>query len=176
MKKLLVVVDYQNDFVNGTLGFDGAELPEQRIAEKIRSYRQNNDDVVFTLDTHEENYLSTQEGRNLPIPHCIRNTNGWQLFGTIAALRKDTDLCFEKSAFGSDDLYEWLKTTDYTSIEFVGLVSNICVISNAVLAKTALPETEIIIDAGCTAAADTAINKAALDVMSGLQMKVINRI
>lgn len=176
MKRLLIVVDYQNDFVNGTLGFDGAELLERRIAEKICAYRQNNDDVTFTLDTHEENYLSTQEGKNLPIPHCIKNTDGGRLFGTIAALRKDTDRCFEKPTFGSDGLYEWLKTTDYTSIELVGLVSNICVISNAVLAKTALPEAEIIIDASCTAAADTAINKAALDVMSGLQMKVINRI
>ncbi len=175
MKKLLVVVDYQKDFVNGSLGFIGAELLDKRIAEKIRFCRQNNADVAFTFDTHEENYLSTQEGKKLPIPHCIKNTDGWQLFGATAALRQSQDRCFEKNTFGSDGLYEWLKTTNYTLIEFVGLVSNICVVSNAILAKTALPEAEIIVDASCTSSADTAINNAALDVMSGLQINVINR-
>lgn len=175
MKKLLVVVDYQNDFVHGTLGFEGAADLDLRIAEKIRLYRQNNDDVAFTFDTHEENYLSTQEGQKLPIPHCIKNTDGWKLFGITATLRQDSDRYFEKPAFGSDGLYEWLKAADYTSVELVGLVSSICVVSNAVLAKTALPEAEIIIDARCTAAADSNIHQAALDVMSGLQMTVINR-
>lgn len=175
MKKLLIVVDYQKDFVDGTLGFQNADKLDSRITQKIKLYRQNGDDVAFTFDTHDENYSSTQEGKKLPVSHCIKNTDGWNLFGTTATLVQPQDKCFQKITFGSDTMYEWLKTTNYTSIELVGLVSYICVISNAVLAKTALPEAEIIIDASCTAAADTHLNNAALDVMSGLQMNVINR-
>lgn len=175
MKKLLIVVDYQKDFVNGSLGFDGAEKLDELIADKIRLYRKNGNDIVFTADTHDFNYLSTQEGKNLPVVHCIKNTDGWMLYGTVGTLLGENDKLFEKPVFGSGELYEWLKTTKYDSVELAGLVSNICVISNAVLVKTALPEAEVMVDASCTASSDIHLHNAALDVMTGLQIKVTNR-
>lgn len=172
MKKLLIVVDYQNDFVNDSLGFNGAEKLENKIIEKISEYKDN--DVIYTLDTHNENYMDTMEGKNLPVKHCIKNSEGWNLYGRLKDLLKDNQ-CFEKETFGSTELFDYLLNNNYESIELVGLVSNICVISNAIIAKTALPESEIIVDASCTASFDDSLNKKALDVMEGLQIKIINR-
>jgi nicotinamidase-related amidase len=173
MKKCLIVVDYQNDFVTGPLGFAAAEALDANIAAKIGRCRQNGDEIIFTLDTHGENYMETQEGRNLPVPHCIAGTEGHGLFGETARLAKDGDKRFVKDTFGSGGLYEYLKNREYESIELCGVVSNICVISNAVLAKTALPEVPIIVDSACTASNDPALNQAALDVMAGLQIDIL---
>ncbi len=185
MKRLLIVVDYQNDFVDGSLGFPGAEKLEQPIVDKIASYRASDDEVVFTFDTHHANYLDTQEGRNLPVVHCIEGEAGHELYGVVATARKDSDTVFYKGAFGSSELFEWLsaaqRTADeagvlpFESIELVGLVSNICVISNAVLAKTACPEVPVMVDAACTASNDSHLNDEVLDVMEGLQIQVLNR-
>lgn len=175
MKKLLIVVDYQNDFVNGSLGFPEAERLEAPIAEKIALYREEGQSVAFTFDTHDENYLNTQEGRRLPIPHCIRGTEGWELFGRVAGLVCDGDKLIYKPAFGSAELFDYLRQSDYDSIELVGLVADICVISNAALAKAALPEAEVTVDAACTASADPEKKCAALEIMSSLQINVINR-
>lgn len=185
MKRLLIVVDYQNDFVNGSLGFDGAENLEAPIAAKIDEYRARGDEIAFTFDTHQRNYLQTQEGKNLPVEHCISGTEGHHLFGSIKKRLADADKQFEKKTFGSDALFAWLHEANETatglgrlpfeSIELVGLVSNICVISNAVLAKTACPEVPIIVDAACTASFDAAMNEKVLDVLEGLQVKVTNR-
>ena len=173
MKKLLVVVDYQNDFVNGSLGFPGAEALEETICEKIRAYQKAGNDVVCTLDTHGEDYSETQEGHKLPIPHCLRGTQGWELYGKTAELLKDCRK-FEKPVFGSAGLFEFLRETPYSSIELCGLVSNICVVSNAVLARTAQPEAEIVVDAACTASNDPALNEAVLRVLEGLQVTVLH--
>lgn len=175
MKKCLIVVDYQEDFVTGALGFPEAKLLEDRIVKKIQSYRKGGDDIIFTLDTHGEDYLRTCEGRNLPIPHCIAGTAGHRLYGAVGENRRESDYVFPKGTFGSDVLYTHLKETPYASIELVGVVTNICVISNAVLAKTAQPETEIIIDASCVASNDPDLNTAATAVMESLQMKIINK-
>jgi len=175
MKKCLIVVDYQNDFVSGSLGFPEAAELEEHIAEKINRYRRGNGTVMFTFDTHGENYINTQEGRNLPVAHCLQNMRGHMLYGKIAALALESDKKFYKNTFGSDELYEYLKTQPFESIELVGVVSNICVISNSVLAKTAQPETPVIVDAKCTASNDAGLNKAALDVMASLQIQIINR-
>lgn len=174
MKKVLVVVDYQRDFVNGSLGFEKAVKLEDVIARKIEEYNQSGGEVIFTFDTHFDNYMETQEGRNLPISHCIKNTEGWGLYGSIAGYCSSTK-CFEKQTFGSMELAEYLRINEYDSVELVGVVSNICVISNAVLAKAALPEAEIIVDAACTASSDDNLNEKALDVMQGMQIRVINR-
>ncbi|PSM53216.1 pyrazinamidase / nicotinamidase [Campylobacter blaseri] len=173
-KNLLVVVDFQNDFVDGSLGFDNANRLESVIESKILSYRKNGDDVVFTLDTHEEDYLETIEGRNLPIKHCIKGTNGWEIYGKIKNLVKDS-VVFEKGGFGSDKLYQFLKENFYVSIEFVGLVSNICVVTNAILAKTASPKSEIIVNAKATDSYDKNIEEKTFDVLENLHIKVINR-
>lgn len=175
MNKALIVVDYQNDFVSGTLGFPGAEKLEGPIACKIEQYLAAGDDLLFTFDTHHADYLDTQEGRNLPVPHCEKGTEGWNLFGTIASFLPRAKKVFEKVTFGSIELAEYLKTSGYESVELVGLVSNICVISNAVLAKAALPEARIIVDAECTAGPDPEMNRKALDVLEGLQVSVVNR-
>lgn len=185
MKRLLIVVDYQKDFVDGSLGFPGAEELEPRIAEKIASYRAKGDEIVFTLDTHHRDYLRTQEGRNLPVEHCIDGTPGHGLYGEVALMVRDSDAVFKKPAFGSVELFERLRASQrtadslggqpFSSIELVGLVSNICVLSNAVLAKTACPEVPVIVDASCTGSGDAKLHEAALDVMEGLQIQVTNR-
>lgn len=176
MKKLLLVIDYQKDFVDGSLGFPGAEKLDGLIAQKIAAYRSAGDDVVFTLDTHGENYMDTQEGRRLPVPHCLRQTPGWELYGETGKVRRAEDTVLEKPAFPSLELGNWLRGKSYDRIELVGLVSYICVISNAIIAKAALPEAEIMVDAACTAGPDAALHQKALDVMAqGLQITVINR-
>lgn len=173
MNKVLIVVDYQNDFVSGALGFPGAEKLDARIAERIRKYRADGDDVIFTLDTHGEEYPDTQEGRKLPVPHCIFFTPGHDLYGLTGKERRDTDRCFEKDTFGSDRLYEYLKGMNYSSIELCGLVLDICVLANAVLAKTALPEAEIVVDSNLVMSFDEEAAKATFKVMKSLQIEVL---
>lgn len=175
MKNILLVIDYQNDFVNGALGFTKAAELEGAIVEKIEHYKRNGDVVAFTFDTHRPNYLETHEGKKLPVTHCLKDTPGWQLYGKVAALCTAGDKRFEKGTFGSMELAAYLAQQGYERVELVGVVSNICVLSNAVLAKAALPEADIVIDAACTASFDASLHQAALDVMAGLQMTVINR-
>lgn len=173
MKTLLLVVDYQNDFVCGSLGFKGAEKLESPIAEKIYNYRKNGDDVAFTLDSHGEDYLNTNEGKNLPILHCLKNTNACELYGKIKRLRLECDKCFYKSTFGSDTLFDYLRKNPYNSVEIVGLVTNICVLANAVIVKTALPEAEIVVDSECTASNSQELYSSALSVMESMQIKIV---
>ncbi len=175
MKQLLVIVDYQNDFVCGSLGFEKAKCLENALCKKIEEYLKAGQDILFTFDTHGEDYLQTQEGRRLPVAHCIKGTPGWELYGRIADYQDRAAACLEKAAFGSVALADYLREHPYDRIELAGVVSNICVISNAVLAKAALPEAEIIIDAQCTASNDDTLHNKALDIMEGLQMTVINR-
>lgn len=176
MKKLLLVVDYQKDFVDGALGFPGAEKLDGPIAEKIAAYRSAGDDVAFTLDTHQETYLDTQEGRKLPVPHCLMNTEGWQLYGkTGQALDRSRDTVICKPTFPSLWLGDWLKGQGYDRIELVGLVSYMCVLSNAIVAKAALPEAELVVDASCTAGPDPRLHANALELMETLQITVVNR-
>ena len=173
MKKLLIVVDYQKDFVDGALGFPAAKEIEEALCEKISSYQAEGQDIICTLDTHGEDYLRTQEGKNLPIPHCIKGSEGHQLYGKAAELLRGCP-AFEKPVFGSAALFDWLRGREYAGIELCGVVSNICVLSNAVLARTALPEAEIVVDAACVASADPLLNREALDVLAGLQATILH--
>ena len=175
MNRLLIVVDYQVDFVDGTLGFPGAEALAGPIARRIQEYRENGDDVVFTFDTHDIDYLETQEGRKLPIAHCIRDTEGWDLYGAVAEAAREEDEFFCKPTFPSLELGQWLEECEYAQVELCGLVSHICVLSNAVIAKAALPEAEIVVDAALTASYDPVLHEKALDVLEGLQVTVLNR-
>ena len=172
MKKCLVVVDYQNDFVSGSLGFEKAKELDSEIANLIEKYHNNSDDVVFTLDTHYDDYMNTNEGKSLPVPHCTKGTIGHNLYGKVSQSVKESDLLFEKNTFGSDKLFEYLKNNRYSSIELVGVVTNICVISNAVIAKTAQPETEIIVNRNLVASNDDKLNDEALSIMSSFQIKI----
>ena len=175
MKKALVVVDFQNDFVTGSLGFPEAIILDEKISSKIEEYLKSGYDLIYTFDTHYSDYLDTQEGKNLPIPHCIKGTDGFNIYGKTANYLEFSKAKIEKNVFGSLKLGEFLQNEKYDTVELVGLVSNICVISNAVIAKSALPEAEIIIDALCTAGANKSLHQKALDIMQGLQIKVINR-
>ncbi len=171
--KALVVVDYQNDFVSGALGFAGAELLEPIIADKINQYRANGDAIIFTLDTHGEDYLNTAEGRKLPVPHCIKGTEGHKLYGRISECVREGDIVIEKPSFGSLEFAEKLKEARYEAVEFCGLVTDICVISNVVLAKAALPESQIIVDSRAVASFDKDKHAAALEVMKSVQVDVL---
>lgn len=185
MKRLLVVVDYQNDFVEGSLGFPGAENLEEPIAKKIEEYRDSGDEIIFTFDTHSKKYLETQEGKYLPIEHCIEGSSGHELYGRIADLVGDNDTCLYKETFGSTGLIaflgrrqhaaEALDARAFKSIELIGLVSNICVLSNAVVAKTVCPDVPIIIDASCTDSFDKELQEKAFDVLEGIHIDIINR-
>lgn len=172
MKKCLIVVDYQVDFVCGSLGFEKAKELDERIAQKIEKYRNENGEVIFTFDTHKEDYLNTQEGKKLPVPHCILGTDGHKLYGKTALTKKENDKCFFKECFGSAELFDYLRENSFDSIELCGVVSNICVISNAVLAKTAQPETKIVVDSSCIASNDNELNEAVINVMKSLQIEV----
>ncbi len=173
-KKLLVVVDYQRDFVDGALGFDGAKALEMPIYNKIREYISTGNDVVFTMDTHEQKYLLTQEGKKLPIKHCIKGTSGWELYGKVDRIA-DGLTKIEKPSFGSLELAEYISRGEYSLIELVGVVSNICVISNAVIAKAASPESEIFVNAKLVASNDESLHSKALDILENLHVTVTGR-
>ncbi len=172
MNRLLIVVDYQNDFVDGSLGFTSASNLHEKICAKIEDYVHENMTVVFTADTHPTAYLQTQEGRNLPVEHCIEGTVGWEFFGRLRELSVGHRV-FQKNTFGSADLFDYLRDKPFDQIELVGLVSHICVLSNAVLAKTACPEARIVVNASYTASFDQTMQEKALDVLSGIQVEVI---
>lgn len=173
MKKLLVVVDYQVDFVTGSLGFKEAELLDEKIAERIEEYHRNNDDVAFTFDTHNSTYLSTQEGKNLPIVHCLKGTEGHELYGKVKFAKKECDLIFEKTSFASRKLYDYLLTHPYSQIELCGVVSDICVISNVVVCKLAQEETPIKVDSSLVASLSEIKKDSSIEVMKSLQVEVI---
>ncbi|MDT8336378.1 MAG: isochorismatase family cysteine hydrolase [Candidatus Izemoplasmatales bacterium] len=175
MKRCLIVVDYQNDFIDGALGFDSAIKIKENITEKIREYRLRNDEIIFTMDTHTNNYLETEEGNNLPIIHCVKGTNGHDIQEDVSLLKSPKDKVFEKPTFPSLALGKYLEKKEYSSIELCGLVSNICVISNAIIAKSALPNAHILVDALATDSYDKNLHNKTLDVLEGLQIEVINK-
>ena len=177
MNRYLFVIDYQNDFVDGALGFSGAELLDEKIAAKVRAYGKGH--VLFTRDTHFENYLTTREGKNLPVEHCIKGSHGWRLYGeTAKALEEVSAAAIDKLVFGmdvSDPAVAAVLPESADEIELVGLVSNICVVSNAVVLQSKYPEATILVDAACTDSFDKDLHEKVLDVLSGFQVKVINR-
>ena len=177
MSRYLFVIDYQNDFVDGALGFPGAEKLDGRIAEKIRAYGPGR--VLFTRDTHFENYLQTREGRNLPVVHCVKGTPGWEVYGeTAKALDEVGAKAIDKLVFGmdvTDPATAAVLPDSADEIELVGLVSNICVVSNAVVLQSKYPEATIVVDAACTDSFDKALHEKVLDVLEGFQVKVLNR-
>ena len=177
MNRYLFVIDYQNDFVDGALGFPGAEALDAGIAAKVRSYGPGH--VLFTRDTHFENYLDTREGRLLPVVHCIKGTPGWELYGeTAKAVAEVNAPAIDKLVFGmdiTDPATAAVLPASADEIELVGLVSNICVVSNACVLQAKYPEARIIVDAKLTASMDLCLHEKVLDVLEGFQVKVINR-
>ena len=174
MSKLLIIVDYQNDFVDGALGFEGADKISIVIKEKIEQYLKEQNDIIFTLDTHEENYMETMEGSKLPVKHCIKGSEGWKIHESVNYIPLAKKV-FEKPTFPSLELANYLKEHEYDEVELCGLVSNICVISNAVMVKSALPNAKIFIDAKATDSFDKPLQEKCFDVLEGLHIEVINR-
>lgn len=175
MKKCLIVVDFQNDFIDGALGFDGADSIKETIINKIKEYKSQKMDVIYTLDTHKKNYLETEEGKNLPVIHCVQGTNGHKITKDVEDLIEKEDKQIIKYSFPSLELGNYLKEGQYDYVELCGLVSNICVISNAIIAKSALPNAHIVVDNLATKSFDPILHEKSLDVMEGLHIEVINR-
>jgi nicotinamidase-related amidase len=169
LKSALVVIDYQKDFVDGALGFPGAELLDAGIAARID---REPGVVIFTFDTHGEDYMNRAEGKLLPVPHCLLGSPGWAFYGKTGERKPDRS--FEKPTFGSLELANYLREQKFDRVELCGLVSHICVISNAVLAKAALPEAEIVVDARLTDGYDKKLHEATLDILKNLHITVIN--
>lgn len=175
MKNFLVVVDMQNDFITGALGTAEAEAIVNKAKKKIENF---DGDIFVTYDTHFENYMETSEGKNLPVYHCIKGTEGWMLNKDIeTVLQNKNYIKIEKITFGSVDLPKRIKEIagdEKFSVELIGLCTDICVVSNAVILKANFPETEIIVDASCCAGVSVNTHKEALDIMKCCQIKVIN--
>ena len=177
MKKLLVVIDYQKDFVDGALGFEKAKTLEMGIYNKVKNYLDNKDKVVFTYDTHYENYLETREGKNLPVPHCYINTEGHELYGKLNEfVGSENTFHYNKEAFGiapkdmiklSEDIGD-----DIELIELVGVVTNMCVISNVVTFQAQYVNVDLSVDASLCASFDEELHHKALDVIEALNVKV----
>ena len=184
MRRLLVVVDYQYDFVKGALGFKGAELLDPKIVKKIKEYLANGDMVVFTMDTHFKkdlnpkfkDYLDTREGKKLPVYHCIFGTLGWELYGETGNILQDgvNSYMIKKVTFGvsPSDLCSEIFNEEFYEIEFVGLVTNMCVISNAVTFQARYPEAQIRVSRRLCDSFDKKMHDAALDVLSSMQVEV----
>lgn len=173
MRKILLVIDMQNDFIDGSLGTKEAEGIVDRVAEEIKKYAPG--DVFATRDTHGPDYLDTHEGKNLPVVHCVRGTPGWALHPAIAAALGDARV-IDKPAFGSVELARLLSrlaAEEELDITLVGLCTDICVVSNALLVKAFLPETPVSVIADCCAGVTPESHAAALKTMEMCQVKII---
>lgn len=174
MKRLLIVVDMQKDFVDGALGSKEAAAIVDNVVKKIENF---DGDIIVTYDTHSENYMETQEGKNLPVPHCIKGTGGWQLHSKVqAAVDKRGYKAIEKPTFGSTELPEYIRAnynTDGLEIELIGLCTDICVVSNALLMKANFLEAKVSVDASCCAGVTIDSHNAALTTMKMCQVNVI---
>ena len=171
MKKILIVVDMQNDFISGSHGTPEAETIVPYVKAKIEEYEKNGDTVVYTRDTHTPLYPDTREGKRLPVPHCIKETCGWQI---EKSLNKDVMIIFDKPTFGSVALAEFVTDEMFTSVELCGLCTDICVISNAMLIKAYLPEADITVDAAACAGTTPENHKNALSAMKMCQIDITN--
>lgn len=171
MKKALIVIDMQKDFLTGSLANPQAERVIENVKAKVQSYRKNGDSVIFTRDTHFDDYLTTQEGKNLPVPHCIKGTDGWEI---IPGLALSTDEIFDKPTFGSVELVNYVQEQGFDSVELVGVCTDICVVSNALLIKTFCLDTVVSVDGSCCAGVSEDGHKAALQTMASCQVLVKN--
>ncbi|MBQ7827454.1 MAG: cysteine hydrolase [Clostridia bacterium] len=173
MKNIFVVVDMQKDFVDGALGTAEAVATVPKIAEKIKNY---DGEIIVTYDTHTEDYMNTSEGKNLPVPHCIKGTAGWELDSAVAAaLEGKNYTAVEKPTFGSvrlPDIVREIAAGEDFAIELAGLCTDICVVSNAMLLKASFPEVSITVDASCSAGVTPETHNAAVTTMRMCQISI----
>lgn len=166
MKKTLIVIDMQNDFIDGSLGTAEAEAIVDAVRKKIEAYRERGDEVIFTRDTHHENYMGTNEGRHLPVVHCIEGTPGWEI---REGLWFEGAEIIDKPSFG----YTGWAGRNFAEVELVGLCTDICVVSNALILKALYPEIPVSVDASCCAGVTPESHEAALTTMRMCQVEVI---
>lgn len=176
MGNLLIVVDMQNDFIDGALGTPEAEGIVDKVNEKIKAFDEAGDLVIFTADTHQRDYMDTQEGKNLPVPHCIEGEEGWNISDKL--FRPKDAPVIKKDTFGSKELGIMLMEMEREGeapeeIQLIGLCTDICVISNALLVKAFLPETKVTVDSSCCAGVTPQSHQTALDAMKGCQIQII---
>ncbi len=164
--KTLLVIDMQNDFITDALGTPEAQAIVDKVKAKIDAYRAAGDEIIYTRDTHTENYLDTPEGKKLPVPHCIKGTRGWEI---ADGLYVDGCEILDKPTFG----YAGWGDKRFTAIEMVGLCTDICVVSNALILKATFPDVPIAVDAACCAGVTPATHAAALETMKMCQIDVI---
>lgn len=169
MKKILIVVDMQNDFIFGSLGSEQAQKILPAVHAEIEKNRAAGVEIVYTRDTHARDYLSTQEGKKLPVEHCIEGAHGWEIPPEIYLGGK----IFDKPTFGSCALGEYVKAGGYTHAELIGVCTDICVISNALLLRAYSPETEISVKADCCAGVTKESHETALSAMRACQVEII---
>ena len=162
-KKVLLVIDMQNDFINGALGTKEAEAIVDKVKQKIITYRNAGDIIIFTRDTHDENYLNTVEGKKLPVIHCKKNTEGWQITSKIQVYEEDKIM--DKPTFGSLELANYIAELKVGAIEIIGLCTDICVISNAMIMKAKFPDINISVDSSCCAGVTPESHNNALKAM-----------
>ena len=170
MRNILIVIDMQNDFIDGSLGTKEAEAIVNNVENKLKQY--NPEDIFATRDTHDANYMSSQEGENLPVIHCIEGTPGWEINEKLAPYIKEENI-FNKPTFGSVELAEAindLAMKEDISIEILGLCTDICVVSNALLLKAFMPEVPIKLDASCCAGVTPEKHQAAIDTLKSCQI------
>jgi nicotinamidase-related amidase len=173
MKRFLIVVDMQKDFVDGALGSNEAAAIVTHVVDKIRTF---DGDIIVTYDTHTEDYMSTNEGSHLPVPHCIKDSDGWQLDAQVATALAGRDYrTVEKPTFGSialPDVIRDMANGEPFTVELIGLCTDICVVSNALLIKANFPESEIYVDAACCAGISPETHAAALSTMACCQIQI----
>ena len=173
-KKILVVVDMQNDFVDGSLGTKEAVAIVDAVVKKVNEF---DGEVIFTRDTHFDDYMDSQEGKNLPVVHCVKDTNGWNVISVLDVIRKAKECnCYDKPTFGCTVLAEDLKKSyeagEIESVELIGLCTDICVVSNALLIKAFIPELPVSVDSACCAGMTPEKHEAALETMRSCQITV----
>lgn len=168
MGKTLIVVDVQNDFVDGSLGTKEAQAIIPNVKKKIKEYRDRGDQIIFTRDTHPTNYLETYEGKHLPVVHCVKGSVGWQISDKLD-FDTENDILIDKPTFG---YLNW-KDFDFEEVEICGLCTDICVISNALIIRATYPEIDITVDASCCAGVTPESHKAALETMKMCQIKIV---
>ena len=170
MKKCLIVIDMQNDFISGSLGSDEAKKIVPKVKERIEKAIKDGEDIYFTKDTHYEDYLNTKEGQFLPVKHCIENTSGHDIYDELKPYEKNAKNIFIKNTFGYKDLPQHLN--EYDSITFVGLCTDICVVSNVILTKAFYPEKNIIVKKDCCAGTSVENHNSALAVMKSCHIVI----
>ena len=166
--KILIVVDMQNDFISGSLGSTLAEAIVPGVVEKVKNYDGK---VIFTRDTHFADYMNTQEGRKLPVEHCVKDTAGWEICNE---LKPYVETVVDKITFGSVELPSVIKNfgEEIEEIELCGLCTDICVISNAMILKAAFPEVKVSVDGKCCAGVSEESHQTALDAMRAVQIEI----